>query len=510
MRSLRGRLVAILLLVSLGGMIVLAAVTFAEQRSFLYDRVDRQLESGLNSVGVPLSFAQQTASRSCYGALPRPDSIQGSSGSGSSGLDESLSTDDDGSGHRPEPAGGGPGFSLPPGTYGALVSPSGEILAECTFGFRSSDNSSDPDFSNTTLSSKPQTVSSKGSSEAEFRAAAQRTPNGNSVVVAIPLSETRATVNRLVIVEAIVIAFVLLILGVASWLLVGIGLRPLDRMGRTADAIAGGDLSHRVEPADERSEIGRLGLALNRMLHRLEGAFKEREASEGRLRQFLADASHELRTPLVSIRGYSELYRLGATSDKEEVDRSMARIEQEAERMGVLVEDMLTLARLDETHDNQFAPVDVSAIAADAVRDAEVAAPGREITLVAEEPQTVTGDSHQLQQVIANLLRNAIVHTPDEAPIEVTVARSGDDVRLDVRDHGPGLPDDAGDHIFERFWRSEAGRERGKAGSGLGLSIVAGIVEAHGGRVHAKNADDGQGAVFSVWLPLPGLSQLPV
>jgi two-component system OmpR family sensor kinase len=280
-------------------------------------------------------------------------------------------------------------------------------------------------------------------------------------------------------------------------------------MGRTADAIAGGDLSHRVDPADERSEIGRLGLALNRMLHRLEGAFKEREASEGRLRQFLADASHELRTPLVSIRGYSELYRLGATSDKEEVDRSMARIEQEAARMGVLVEDMLTLARLDETHDNQFAPVDLSAIAADAVRDAEVAAPGRKITLTADGAETVTGDSHQLQQVIANLLRNAIVHTPDDTPIDVTVARSGDDVRLDVRDHGPGLPDDAGDHIFERFWRSEAGRERGKAGSGLGLSIVAGIVEAHGGRVHAKNASDG-GAIFSVWLPLPGLSQLPV
>jgi two-component system OmpR family sensor kinase len=245
------------------------------------------------------------------------------------------------------------------------------------------------------------------------------------------------------------------------------------------------------------------------MLHRLEHAFKEREASEYRLRQFLADASHELRTPLVSIRGYSELYRLGATQDEEEVERSMARIEQEAARMGVLVEDMLTLARLDETHDNQFAPVDLSAIAADAVRDAEVAAPGRKITLTADGAETVTGDSHQLQQVIANLLRNAIVHTPDDTPIDVTVARSGDDVRLDVRDHGPGLPDDAGDHIFERFWRSEAGRERGKAGSGLGLSIVAGIVEAHGGRVHAKNASDG-GAIFSVWLPLPGLSQLPV
>jgi two-component system OmpR family sensor kinase len=492
MRSLRGRLVAILLLVSLGGMIVLAAVTFAEQRSFLYDRVDRQLASGINSVLLPLSIAQRTTSGNCYGSMPRPGTGQGS---GSSDDDDSLLGDDN---RGPGP--GGPGFSPPPGTYTALVSPSGEVLAECEFGFRDSDSSAAPDFSGTTVSTKPQTVSSKGDENTEFRAVAQPTAGGNSVVLAIPLSETRATVNRLLLVEAIVIGLVLLVLGVASWLLVGIGLRPLDRMGRTADAIAGGDLSHRVEPADEQSEIGRLGLALNRMLHRLEGAFKEREASEGRLRQFLADASHELRTPLVSIRGYSELYRLGATSDKQEVDRSMARIEQEAARMGVLVEDMLTLARLDETHDNQFGPVDLSAIAADAVRDAEVAAPGRTISLNAAEALSVTGDSHQLQQVIANLLRNAIVHTPEDSPIDVSIVRSGDEVRLDVRDHGPGLPDDAGDHIFERFWRSEAGRERGKAGSGLGLSIVAGIVEAHGGRVHAENAADG-GAIFNVWLP---------
>ena len=187
----------------------------------------------------------------------------------------------------------------------------------------------------------------------------------------------------------------------------------------------------------------------------------------------------------------------------------MERIEQEAARMGVLVEDMLTLARLDETHDNTFTTVDVAEVAANAVRDAEVVAPDRKITLTSDGRANVTGDSHQLQQVFANLLRNAIVHTPEGSPIEVTVARSGDDVRIDVRDHGPGLPDDAGDQIFERFWRSETGRERGKAGSGLGLSIVAGIVESHGGRVHAENAGDGRGAIFSVWLPLPGSSNIP-
>jgi two-component system OmpR family sensor kinase len=169
--------------------------------------------------------------------------------------------------------------------------------------------------------------------------------------------------------------------------------------------------------------------------------------------------------------------------------------------MGGLGEDMLTLARLDETHDNTFTAVDISEVAANAVRDAEVAAPDRKITLTSDAAQGVSGDSHQLQQVFANLLRNAIVHTPEGTPIDVSVARSGEDVRIDVRDHGPGLPDGAGPEIFERFWRSETGRERGKAGSGLGLSIVAGIVEAHGGRVLAKNAEGSSGAIFSIWLP---------
>ena len=174
--------------------------------------------------------------------------------------------------------------------------------------------------------------------------------------------------------------------------------------------------------------------------------------------------------------------------------------------MGVLVEDMLTLARLDETHDNEIVPVDLASVARDAARDAEVSAPDREFTVQADGSEMVSGDGHQIHQVIANLLRNAVIHTPAGTPVEITVARSGDEVRMDVRDHGHGLPDGVGDKLFERFWRSERGRERGKAGSGLGLAIVAEIVEAHGGRVHAKNADDGKGAVFSVWLPLASRS----
>lgn len=504
MHSLRGRLVAILLLVALGGMIVLAAVTFAEQRSFLYDRLDRQVQSSFFRAGGPLIVAYQTGSNTCTG-VPAQNPF-----------DDDSSQDGQSEGSRNQGPDGGPGdsgpaSSLPPGTYAALFSSSGTKLAECAFGYDEASKESVPKFSGQTVTSTPTTLES--SDGTQFRAAAESVRSGEKVVVAIPITDTEATIHRLLLVEAIVILFVLGLLGVAAWLLVGLGLRPLDRMGRTADAIAGGDLSHRVEPATEKSEIGRLGLALNRMLHSLEGAFKEREASEARLRQFLADASHELRTPLVSIRGYAELYRLGVTPDEEEVKRSMERIEQEAARMGVLVEDMLSLARLDETHDNPHGPVDFAEVAAGAVRDAEVAAPGRTISLAVDGRQLVSGDADQLQQVLANLLRNAIVHTPDGTPIDVSIARSGDDVRLDVRDHGEGLPDGAGEHIFERFWRSEGGRERGKAGSGLGLAIVAEIVSAHGGRVHAKNSEAGKGAVFSVWLPVPqgpdGLSQLP-
>jgi two-component system, OmpR family, sensor kinase len=279
---------------------------------------------------------------------------------------------------------------------------------------------------------------------------------------------------------------------------VRVGLLPLDRIGHTAGAIAGGDLSHRVESTDPRTEVGRLGIAFNAMLDRLEGAFGQRQASEDRLRRFLADASHELRTPLASIRGYAELYRMGAAGSPEDVERSMRRIEDEAARMGVLVEDLLTLARLDEIAEAPHTEVDLAALAADAVADAAAVAPDRAISLDASAAAVVLGNAHQLRQVLGNLLRNALVHTPPRTAVEVRVISDGD-VRLEVRDHGPGLPGDDPAALFERFWRAEGGRERGRAGAGLGLAIVAAIVGAHDGRVSAANAVGG-GAVFSVVL----------
>ena len=345
------------------------------------------------------------------------------------------------------------------------------------------------------------TVDGQKGADTRYRVLAQRDPRESTInVAAIPLRATDDNLERLLVVEALVIAAVLALLGVVSWIVVRIGLLPLDRMGHTAGAIAAGDLSHRIESTDPRTEVGRLGIALNAMLDRLEQAFGEREVSEDRLRRFIADASHELRTPLASIRGYAELFRMGAAREPAEVEKAMRRIEDESARMGVLVEDLMMLARLDEVADAPYVEVDLPGVVRDAVDDGRATAPNREITTRIDQRATVVGDGDQLRQVLGNLLRNAFVHTPDGTPIDVTLAREDDEVRLEVRDHGPGLPTSDAEALFERFWRSEGGRERGKGGAGLGLAIVAAIVDAHGGRVRAGNAPDG-GATFVVTLP---------
>ena len=481
MRSLRGRLVASVLALAALGLLVAATVTYLEQRSFLYDRIDGQLRQAAG----PVSFA--LAGNGIGPALTRPD------------------PDHDG---RPGPAPGGRGggdrgggFDLPPGTYGQRRTASGRVLGSHIFDYDGT-STARPDIPATVPLDRTFSVDAK-SGNGRYRVRAQRSPDGTITVVAIPLRQADQTLSRLLAVEGLVIAGVLLALGFAAWLVVRIGLRPLDRIGHTADDIAGGDLSHRVESTDPRTEVGRLGIAINAMLDRLEHAFSERQASEDRLRQFLADASHELRTPLASIRGYSELYRMGATSDPGDVERSMSRIEDEAARMGVLVEDLLTLARLDEVADAPHVDVDVAALARDAVDDARATAPERSITLDATAPAVASGQPDQLRQVLANLLRNALVHTPKGTPVDVSVARSNGEVRAEIRDHGPGLPAEAKadpQALFGRFWRAEHGRVRGKDGAGLGLAIVAGIVDAHGGRVEARDAEGG-GAAFVVTLP---------
>jgi two-component system OmpR family sensor kinase len=348
------------------------------------------------------------------------------------------------------------------------------------------------------------TVDGTRGDDNRYRVYAVNDRDGGTVVAAVPLHEVDRTLSQLLLVMGLVIVGVLAILGAVAWMVVRIGLLPLDRMGHTAGAIAGGDLSHRIEATDPRTEVGRLGLALNAMLDRLEHAFAEREASSERLRRFLADASHELRTPLASIRGYAELFRIGAAKEPEDTEKAMRRIEEEAQRMGVLVEDLLMLARLDEVQEAEREEVDLAVLTADAVDDARATAPDRDIDLELDGTAPVSGEPDRLRQVLANLLRNALVHTPAGTPIEVSVTHVGDRARLEVRDHGPGLPTDHPEHLFERFWRAEGGRERGRGGAGLGLAIVAAIVDAHGGEVSAGNAPDG-GARFVVALPTAGV-----
>ncbi len=470
MTSLRARLVAAVLAIAAVGLVTLAAITYAEQRAFLFDKAEEQARNGAGAVAGAL--AQRG-----IGSHDEPDSGPGRGG---------------------PPRGGGPGVGLPAGTYGQLRDRDGEVLGDVVFDYGQNVSAS-PKIPDDLEVGEPQTVSGTGSDDNRYRVVASML-GSDVAVVAVPLSEAYETLNRLLLVEGLVIIGILLVLAAVAWVVVRNSLLPLDRIGHTAGRIAGGDLSHRVEATDERTEVGRVGVALNKMLDRLEGAFAERQASEDRLRQFIADASHELRTPLASIRGYAELHRMGAARSDEDVEKAMRRIEDEAARMGVLVEDLLTLARLDEVADAPHADVDLTHLARDAVADAHATAPDRAIEVRGDGPAVVLGDAHQLRQVLANLLRNALVHTPAGSPIDVGVTRADGDVRLTVRDHGPGLPTDDPDALFERFWRAEGGRERGKSGAGLGLAIVAAIVAAHDGRVSAANADGG-GAAFTVVLP---------
>jgi two-component system OmpR family sensor kinase len=467
MASLRARLLVAVLALAAAGLLLVGGITYFEQRSYQMERVDEQTRAAVGPVARELHE---------QGFGPERGPPRGG----------------------PE-KGGGPGGGPPNGTYGQRRDASGNVLADVTLSLGTTTTTTpEPDLPADLPPGRLTTVSTDNG---DYRVLASPDPEGGgTTVVAVPLREVDQALDRLLLVEALVIGGVLVVLGVVAWVVVRVGLLPLDRIGHTAGAIAGGDLSHRVEHTDPRTEVGRVGIALNAMLDRLETAFAEREASQERLRQFIADASHELRTPLASIRGYAEVFRMGAARDPADVERAMRRIEDEAARMGVLVEDLLTLARLGEVPETPYTAVDLARLARDSIADARVTAPDRRFEVAADEPATVQGDAHQLRQVLGNLLRNAIVHTPDGTPVEVSVRRADGHVRLEVRDHGPGLPKGNTAALFERFWRAAGGRERGRGGTGLGLAIVAAIVDAHGGVVSAEDAPGG-GASFVVRLP---------
>jgi two-component system OmpR family sensor kinase len=429
---------------------------------------------------------------------------------------------------------------------------------------------------------KPTTVAAK-SGNARWRVLAYPHqfifPDGTTitgtVIVGLDVSNVYRTIGRLIGIDLIVSLIIILVLAVVGIALVRTSLRPLTEIEGTAEAIAAGDLTRRVPDRDARTEVGRLGRSLNAMLSQIEFAFRARadsemaaRRSEDRIRQFVADASHELRTPLTAIRGFAEYYRQrgglengagsaaaglsgpgsagpdapgqkdagietgpageplatpaddGSPLTRVDLDRIMRRVEQESSRMGVLVEDMLLLARLDQQRPLESRPVDLLTLTADAVHAARVMAPARSIELMVGSGAApiVLGDEVRLRQVIGNLMSNALIHTPDGTPVEVRI-RSGtlDDgpgpgpaprpgtprpaVILEVADSGPGLTPDQAERAFERFYRADQARARHAGGTGLGLAIVAALVTAHGGAVQVEPTPGG-GATFRITLPL--------
>lgn len=325
-----------------------------------------------------------------------------------------------------------------------------------------------------------------------------------TVTVALPLVGADETLRRVTVVIVLTTIVVVLAGAVVAWFLVRRELRPLAEIEQTAGAIAAGDLSRRVADGDARTEVGRLSLALNTMLAQIERAFAVQAASERQMRRFVSDASHELRTPLATVRGYGELYRLGAIPP-EELPTAMARVESEARRMGDLVGDLLQLARLDEGRSVERAPVDLRVLVGDAAADVRALDPSRAATLV-DLPGAdgglcvVVGEEAALRQVLANVVGNVVQHTPPGSPVELALGRRGTTVVLEVRDHGPGIDPDQAEQVFERFYRLDGSRARSSGGSGLGLAIVAAIVASHGGTVRVLPTPAG-GTTVRIELP---------
>lgn len=469
--SLRTRLLLALVSVVAAGMIIAGAATYLLLRDSMLERVDQQLHQAVQPMAIALFSVAEGGNV--------PDSLNDQRG----------------------------GTVLPSGTYGQLRDDSGNVLAAQIYSLTQGDQPlpvlPDPLPGATDTSGKATvfTVKSSSGESSGFRVLVQSIPQASRViVVAIPLNETRQTLTRLLTVEALVTLCVLAALAAAAWYIVKRDLRPLEHMAITADAIAAGDLTRRVQPAEPNTEVGRLGLSLNTMLERIEEAFDERAATEEKLRRFLADASHELRTPLTSIRGYSEVFQR-AKDDPENLDLAMRRIHEESKRMGVLVEELLLLARLGENRQPERVPVDLTRVVCDAVCDARATDPDRPIELKADSDLRVIGDDAQLRQVVANLVGNALRHTPAGTPVKVSLLEDAGTVVLAVSDEGPGLDPDVAAKAFEPFYRADSSRTRTTGGAGLGLAIVAAIVEAHGGRVTLQTSP-GEGATFTARLPL--------
>lgn len=462
--SLRARLLTVLVSLAAVGLIVAAIVTYASLRSFLIDRVDHTVTGSAEAISRSLERGRPGGGFETLGAA-NPGIYIGSAANGRVAW-------------------------APIGTRpGATPLPQPDLSANRATG--------------EAVGGDPFTVSAVRG-KTRFRVQLESLGTNQVLIVAVPLNEVDDTLHQLLLVELVVALAVLVAILLAGLWLVRVGLRPLGRIEQTAAAIAGGDLSQRVQDDDPRTEVGRLGGALNTMLGQIEEAFDERTASENRLRRFVADASHELRTPLAAVRAYAELFDRGARERPDDLERAMTGIQRESRRMGLLVDDLLLLARLDQGRPLERKPVELGAIAADAVEAARTLDPEREIELEAPQPVEIEGDRERLRQVLDNLLANVRAHTPAGSAAAVRVLADGNQAVMEVADTGAGLSELQLEHAFERFYRGDASRSRDAGGAGLGLAITAAIAESHGGSaaVSNKGRDGGPGLTVRITMPL--------
>jgi signal transduction histidine kinase len=469
--SLRARLTALSVLLVALGLSAAGVATHFALRSFLIDRVDQEFAPAEGPALHWVSDGDAGARRCVENALPLQSFVAGVL----PGDDRVL-------------------YGLFHG-HGTVTDDLGELAEHAPLGYSSAGGYR--------LRKVPaaQVATSLGRAPACGGRAAAQLPPGERIVIAISTADVNSTVSRLDRLELMIGLIVVVIAGGLAWALVRFELRPLRRIEDTAAAIAAGDLSQRVDVGGPGTEIGRLGESLNAMLGQIERAFEERRASESRLRRFVADAGHELRTPLTSVRGYAELYRRGASDRPEDMAMIMGRIESEAERMGVLVEDLLLLAKLDQGRPLERHPVALSRIATEMATDQMMLHPNWPLEPRITPGIEVVGDELRLRQAIGNLLANTRAHTPPGSRTVLSVDVRDGMAAVEVADDGPGVPPDVMGRVFERFFRADPSRSRASGGSGLGLSIVAAIAEAHGGSVEVESPPAG-GAVFRILLPL--------
>jgi two-component system OmpR family sensor kinase len=489
--TLRARLVALVLALLTVVTLLIGVVTVVALHTSLVDGIDRQLTSA----------AGRSNTNARLGDNDRPPT-DGDAGD--------HDRDHDGPGFL-----GAPGTAV--GTLGAIVeNGTAETAGTVTSGGTRAPVSTAAarQLAAVQIGTRPQTLLLDGLGD--YRVVAQRIPDGRVLVTGLPLRAAEQLVTWVAVVVGGAGALLLVVAGVGGGIVVRRTLQPLRQVAATAAQVARTPLERgqvsldvRVPEADPRTEVGQVSSAVNAMIGHVERSLAVREASEQRVRGFVADASHELRTPLAAIRGYAELTRRSGEAVPDGVARALERVESEAARMTVLVEDLLLLARLDSGRPVASAPVDLTQVVVDALTDAQVAGPEHQWSLsLPDGPVVVQGDDQRLHQVVANLLANARTHTPAGTAVTAGVRVRDGAAEVEVVDEGPGISPDVLPTVFERFVRGESSRSRAHGSTGLGLAIVSSIVGAHGGSVDVDSRP--RHTAFRVRLPLAGTASLPV